>query len=158
MLLQRIIYDKLKCSQIFFFFFGCVGSSQQCTGLFVAVHRRSLVAESGGYSHCTVWASLCGGFSCCRALALGHMGFSSCGAWAQLPHGIWDPSSQIRDETHFPCIVRPTPNHWITREVPRYSQIFRLREPKYKGKCGPCIKMHEMLDSTIRKTRAPWPQ
>ena len=50
MLLQRIIYDKLKCSQIFFFFFGCVGSSLQCTGLFVAVHRRSLVAESGGYS------------------------------------------------------------------------------------------------------------
>ena len=111
MLLQRIIYDKLKCSQIFFFF-GCVGSSLQCTRLFVAVHGRSLAAESGGYSHCTVWASLCGGFSCCRALALGHTGFSSCGAWAQLPHGIWDPSSQIRDETHFPCIVRPTPNHW----------------------------------------------
>ena len=122
-----------------------------CAWVFSSCRKRGLLSD------CTGWASLCGGFSCRRALALGHMGFSSCSAWAQLPHSIWDPSSQIRHETRVPCIVRPTPNHWITREVPRYPQIFSLREPKYKGKCGPCIKMREMLDSTIWKTRAPWP-
>ena len=34
----------------FFFFFGCIGSSLQRAGLFVAVHGCSLVAESGDYS------------------------------------------------------------------------------------------------------------
>ena len=41
-------------------------------------------------------ASHCGGFSCCRARVPGRMGFSSCGAWAELPHGMWDlPGSGI---------------------------------------------------------------
>ena len=33
--------------------------------------------------HCCARASHCGGFSCCRARALGRMGFNSCGTWAQ---------------------------------------------------------------------------
>ena len=56
----------------------------------------SLVAARGGYSLVVVHASLCSGFSSCRAQALGCMGFrsrgsqalehklSSCGAWPQL--------------------------------------------------------------------------
>ena len=35
-------------------------------------------------------ASHCGGFSCCRAQALGHSGFCSCGARASLPRSMWD--------------------------------------------------------------------
>ena len=42
-------------------------------------------------------ASHCGGFSFCKAWALGHTGFSSCGTWAQqlwhtdlVAHGTWD--------------------------------------------------------------------
>ena len=50
----------------------------------------------------TVWASRCGGFSCCTARPLGYMDFSSCGFQAlehrlnncgtpcQLFHGMWD--------------------------------------------------------------------
>ena len=34
--------------------------------------------------------SHCCGFSCCGALALGHMSFSSCGLWAKLSHGTWN--------------------------------------------------------------------
>ena len=49
-----------------------------------------------------VWASHCGGFSCCGTQAIGRTGFSSsgsqalerrlssCGAQAQLLHGMWD--------------------------------------------------------------------
>ena len=39
--------------------------------VFVAARRLSLVTASGGYSLCGVWASHCGGFSCCGAQALG---------------------------------------------------------------------------------------
>ena len=40
-----------------------------------------LIVVSGGYS--LVWASHCGGFSCCTAWALGQADFSNCGTWAQ---------------------------------------------------------------------------
>ena len=40
------------------------------------------MAVDQGYSHCIANASPGGGFSCCRAQALGHSGFSSWGAWA----------------------------------------------------------------------------
>ena len=46
--------------------------------VFVAARGLSLVAVSGGYSRCSVQASLCGGFSGCRVWALGHLGFGSC--------------------------------------------------------------------------------
>ena len=55
--------------------------------LFLAVlglHCRmgfSVVGASGGYT-CSAWASHCGGFSYCRAWALG-TDFSSCGRWAR---------------------------------------------------------------------------
>ena len=43
----------------------------------------SPVAVNRGSSSYSVMDSHCGGFSCCRALALGCPGFCSCGAWAQ---------------------------------------------------------------------------
>ena len=39
--------------------------------VFVAARRLSLVAVSGGTLRCGVWASHCGGLSCCGAWALG---------------------------------------------------------------------------------------
>ena len=68
-------------SNIFFFkfiylFFGCVGSLLLCTGF-------SLAVESGGYSSFWCAGFSWGGFSCCRARALGRAGFSSCGTRAQ---------------------------------------------------------------------------
>ena len=65
-----------------YFIFGCVGSSLLRAGF-------PLVAVSGSYSSLGVWASHCGGFSCCRAWALGvrasvvvACGLSSCSSWA----------------------------------------------------------------------------
>ena len=45
---------------------------------------------------CSVWASHCDGFSCCRAQALEHAGFSSCGVGrsvvvAHMLCGMWYP-------------------------------------------------------------------
>ena len=34
------------------------------------------------------------------------------------PQVLWDLSSQIRDQTHTPCIGRQSLNHWTAREVP----------------------------------------
>ena len=59
---------------IYYFFFGCAGSSL-LHGLF------SSCREWGLLSSC-VRASRCGGFSCCRAPVVGQKGFSSCGAQA----------------------------------------------------------------------------
>ena len=85
---------------IFFFFFNF-----WLHWFFVAAHRLSLVAVSGGYS--LLW---CGGFYCCGAQALGaqtsvvvacglrscgsqalERRLSSCGTRAQLLCGMWDP-------------------------------------------------------------------
>ena len=85
-----------------FFIFGCVGSSLLSVG-FLQLRR------AGATLHCSVQASHCGGFSCCRAWALGARAsvavarsfsscgswalehrLSSCGSWAQLLHGMWD--------------------------------------------------------------------
>ena len=64
------------------FFFGCVGSSLLHAG-FLWLQRV------GATVRCGVWASHCGGFSCCRARALGTRasvvvahGLSSCGSQA----------------------------------------------------------------------------
>ena len=43
----------------------------------------SLAVMSRGYSSCSVRASHCGDFSCCRAQALEHSGFSSCSMQVQ---------------------------------------------------------------------------
>ena len=77
------------------FIFGCIGSSLLCAG-FLQLQR------AGATLHCGAWPSHCGGFSCCRARAVGaqaslvavrglsscgaqavgHTGFSSCSSWA----------------------------------------------------------------------------
>ena len=61
---------------IFFFFFGCTGSSLLCR-LFSSCSKQGLL------SSCGAQASHYSGFSCCRARALGHTGFSACGMWTQ---------------------------------------------------------------------------
>ena len=75
--------------------FVCAGSLS-LRGLF------SSCGEQGLLSSCDVQDSPCGGFSCCRAWAVGCPGFSSCGfwalehrlnscgTWAQLPRSMWD--------------------------------------------------------------------
>jgi len=62
----------LRFTYLFAYFLAVVGLSC-CTGI-------SLVA-AGRYS-CSVWASHCGGFSCCGAQVLGLARFSSRGSQA----------------------------------------------------------------------------
>ena len=57
--------------------FGCTGPSL-LWGLFSGCGEQRLLSSYNAHS------CLCGGFSCCRARAVGRSGFSSCGTWAQL--------------------------------------------------------------------------
>ena len=90
--------------------------------VFVAAHRLSLVASSGGYSslQCTgfsLWVLLLwtmgsrhAGFSSCGSWAL-ECRLSSCGTQAYLLRDMWDLPGPI------PCIGRRILNHCTIREV-----------------------------------------
>ena len=82
----------LFVSHVFSFFnlFSCAGSSLLCTGVLWSWWV-------GTTPRCGAWASRCGGFSCCRAQAIGTQASavgaprpSSCGSCAELLHGMWN--------------------------------------------------------------------
>ena len=117
---MRLLFPQFW-KRIFFFFFGCVGSSLLRIGL-------SLVAASRGYS--SMW---CTGFSLWWLLLLQSTGsrrvrFSSCGSRALQRRlgscgsraGLVSPrhveSSRTRARTGVPCIGRQILNHCATRE------------------------------------------
>ena len=52
-------------------------------GLPCFVLAFSVCGQQGELLSCSVRASHCGGFSCCRAQFIGNVGFSSCCMWAQ---------------------------------------------------------------------------
>jgi len=118
-----ITYQALEIQSYLFFYFLAA------LGLHCSTRAFSSCSEQGLLSSCGVRASHCGGFSCCRAQALGHICFSSCskGSVALLHVG----SSQTRDWTRAPCIGKWTLNHWTTRDVYRivpgvYHTVQRL--------------------------------
>ena len=53
---------------------------------------------------------------------------SSCGVQAQLPRGMWDLRSPVRDWTSIPCIGRQILNHWTTREVPDFLKKINMNQ------------------------------
>ena len=67
-----LYYSALFLIRIFFFFFGYVGSSLLHVGC-LQLWRPGANLHCGvrAFLHCGVRASHCGGFSCCRARALG---------------------------------------------------------------------------------------
>ena len=71
---------------IYSFIFGCVGSSLLSAGFLQLPYSRS-------YSSCSLWASRCGGFSCCGAWPLGKGPYCSCCMWAQ---ELWLPGSRAQ--------------------------------------------------------------
>ena len=105
--------------------------------VFTAASGLSLVAASRGYFLAVVCRLLTGGFSYCRARALGHVGFRSCSTGAQQLQllssraqaqqlrlrcrglvALWYVgSSRTRDQTCDPYAGRRILNHWISREV-----------------------------------------
>ena len=99
-----------------------------------------------------LWASRCGGFSCCRAWALGLVGFRSYSSQAvghrlsSCVHGLVVAgvgSFQTRGWTCVPCIDKWILNPWTTREVLMFvfkisiSKGFWERDPEgfYSSKC-----------------------
>ena len=112
---------RLFLTLVFFFFFGCVGSSLLRAG-FLQLPR------AGATLRCGAQASHCSGPLCC-------------GDWLQVrgPQQLWHTgsraqaqqlwltgpvalrhvgSSWTRARTRVPCIGRRIPNHCATREVP----------------------------------------
>ena len=100
-----------------------------------------------------MWASHCGGFSCCGARALGTWAsvvaarelsscgsqalerrLSSCGAWAQLLHGMWDlPGLGLKPVS--PALA----GGFLTTAPPGkpYLVNFLNQNPKYSLSDGP---------------------
>ena len=121
-----MVHDWVFLKIFYLIIFDCSGSSLSC-GL------SSSFCEQGLLSSCDVQASHFGGFSCCRAQALG--------AWAQqlqrlstvvVAHGSSCSETcgifLVRDGTHVPCIGRWILNHWTTREAPKFfKRIIRTR-------------------------------
>ena len=54
------------------------------------MHRLSLVVASGGYSLLLVHRLLIAVASLIVGVGSWHTGFGSCGAWAYLPHHMWN--------------------------------------------------------------------
>ena len=88
--------------------------------------------QLGDTLHCDVWASLCGGHSCCRAWAWELCLVASRAQPQQLWHmGVVAPwhmeSSLFRDRNCVPCIGRQIPVYSATREVPLcfLTSVFR---------------------------------
>ena len=88
--LQVCDYFLFFINLFIYFIFGCVGSSLLHMG-FLQLRRMGVTLC------CSVWASHCGGFSFCRAWALGMwasvvvaLRLNSCGTQAQLLRGMWD--------------------------------------------------------------------
>ena len=90
---------------LFFFFFWM-------HWVFLAAHRLSLVVASGSYS---LVAAVCRLLIVVASLVARQWlqdawasvaALRSCGAWAYLSSGMWDLSSQTRNQTHVPSIAR----------------------------------------------------
>ena len=91
--------------------------------------------------HCSVRASLCAGFSCFRARALGtqtsvavarglECGLGSAGAQAQL-------LCDVRDRIHIPSTGRLILNYWVPRKVPSAGYFYNLGGPSGQ-ECALC--------------------
>ena len=86
--------------------------------LFIYFWLRWVFVVCGLLSSCGARVSPFGGFSYCRAQALGLAALGSCGATGlvDLQHV---GSSPTRDWTRVPWIARWILNYWTTREAPR---------------------------------------
>ena len=83
-------------------FFGCAGPSL-LQAPFSSRGKHGLLCVA---VHCRL---LTGGFSCCRAQALGHTGFHSCSTGVWLPLSMWNlPGPGIKPR--FPALAGQIPN------------------------------------------------
>ena len=114
------------------FAYSCYVSAMPVTFQFFFTLFIYLFFTSWGFRCCVQAFSSCGGFSRCRAQALGMQASvaaargsvdaahrrSGCAAQAYLPQGLWDLPRPDVDWSPVPCIGGWILNHWTTREVP----------------------------------------
>ena len=100
---------------LFFFFLRFIYLLLALMGFHCCPRAFSSCSERELLPRCCTRASHCGGFSCCGARALGLVG--SVAVTLRLGCSKAGGSSQTRDQTHIPCIVRGILNHWTTREA-----------------------------------------
>ena len=99
--------------------------------------RLFLVAASGGSSSWQCRAARCGGFSCCRAEALGHVGFSGCSAWAQEPQphpqALEHRLSSCGTRAYLPRSMWNLPRPGLEPVSPRLADRFLTSGPPRKS-------------------------
>ena len=102
-------------------------------GLHCCLWAFANCSEQGLLSGCTVRASHCNDFSCCRARTPERAGFGSCGVWAQL---LWNTSpaaprqvesSQTRDRTCIPCTGGRILNYWTSARGKSFLPVLLKR-------------------------------
>ena len=123
--IQPLLLSTFFFKYINLFIFSCVGSSLLRMGFLQ-------LRGAGATLCCGVWASHCGGFSFCRAQALGARAQQLWCMGLVAPRHVG--SSRARAQTLIPCIGRQILNHCATREVP-YCLL--LKDPLYHPKKKP---------------------
>ena len=130
-------------------------------GLFCCALTFSNGGEPEASLHCNMQASHCGGFSCCRAQALGLTGsvvgssqarehwLSSCGkqALVALQHV---GSSWTRDQTQVPCVGKWILKYRTTRKV-LYWNIVDLQY--YVSFTCVCVCVYSVMSNSLRLDR-----
>ena len=97
-------------------------------GLHCCVWAFSSCREQGLFSSCVAWASHCGGFSCCRAWALGAVASVAVTHWLSCPTALG--SYPTRDQICVPWIGRWT----LTTETSRKSSVLFLTYHRSKNR------------------------
>ena len=99
---------RISWDFIFYLFMAALGL-HRCPWAFSSCGEQELV------SSCGARASYCGGFSCCRALALCTWASE---LWCMDLVALWHAgSSWTRDQTRVLCFGRQILNNWTTREA-----------------------------------------
>ena len=116
--------------------------------------------EPGAPLHCSVRASHCGSFSCCRAQTLGLMGsvlgssqarehwLSSCGerALVALQHV---GSSWTRDRTQVPCVGKWILKYWTTRKVLYWNIVDLQYYVSFTCVCV-CVCVYSVMSNSLK--------
>ena len=103
--------ERILLIFLFYFIFGCVGSSFLCEGFLQ-------LRQAGAPLHRGAWASHYRGLSCCGAQAPDPQAQQ---LWLTGLVALWHVgSSQTRARTRVPCISRQILNHCATREAQEY--------------------------------------
>ena len=112
--IHTYIYIYITCTHCYFYLFLAI------LGLHCCMWAFSRCGKQGLLSNCGTWTSHCGGFSCCRAWALGRVGsvVVAHGLSCSVPYGIFlDQESNLCplcwQVDFYPLPHQPSPYIWF---------------------------------------------